>query len=105
MERYGVPDFCHMAHLGADKRQGGHAMFQVRLINEPNERACTQRNALTIRPTAIALNAGTVGIVLEVFDGGDALLVEFGSRGNDRCYWLGVLHATEVERVAYAQAA
>lgn len=81
-------------------------MFQVRLINELNEHACSQRNALTDNHAPIALNAGTVGTVLEVLDGGDALLVEFGSRGSDRCDWLGVLHATEVERVkAYAQAA
>jgi hypothetical protein len=42
------------------------------------------------------IESGTVGTVLEVLDGGDALLVEFGSD------WLGVLHPTEVERVAYA---
>ena len=53
-------------------------MFKVCLINELNERACSQRNALTERPASIALNAGTVGTVLEVLDGGDALLVEFG---------------------------
>jgi hypothetical protein len=71
-------------------------MFQVRLINELNERTCTRRNALTERHAPIALNAGAVGTVLEVLDGGDALLVEFGSD------WLGVLRPTEVERVAYA---
>jgi hypothetical protein len=80
-------------------------MFQVRLINELNEHACTRRNALTDTSAPVALNAGTVGTVLEVLDNGDALLVEFGSRGNDRCDWLGVLHTTEVERVGYAQAA
>jgi len=43
-------------------------MFQVRLINELNEHACTRRNALTETPAKIALSAGTVGTVLEVLD-------------------------------------
>jgi hypothetical protein len=46
------------------------------------------------------LVAGSVGMVADSFDGGEAFLVEFGSRGPDKCDWLGVLYASEIELMA-----
>jgi len=46
------------------------------------------------------LAAGSVGIVVDSLEGGEAYLVEFGSRGPDQCDWLGVLYASEIELMA-----
>ena|SRR5436190_160617 len=59
-----------------------------------------RRIALTNKPADLVLAAGSVGIVVDTLDGGEAYLVEFGSRGPDRCDWLGVLYESEIELMA-----
>jgi hypothetical protein len=72
-------------------------MNKAHLIKHMNERECARRNALTNRPTALVLNVGMVGTVLDTLDDGQAFVVEFGSRGPDQCEWLGVLYASELQ--------
>jgi hypothetical protein len=72
-------------------------MNKARLSRHMNERECARRNALTNRPAALLLNVGTVGTVLDTLDKGEAFLVEFGSCGHDKCEWLGVLYASELQ--------
>jgi hypothetical protein len=81
-------------------------MELVRLTREIDERECAQGNALTKRLVGFVLTAGTIGTVVDTFGGGEEFLVEFGSRGEDNCDWLGVLKASELEFLAeIAQAA
>jgi hypothetical protein len=72
-------------------------MNKALLSRHMNERECAQRNALTNRPAALVLDVGTVGTVLDTLDDGKAFLVEFGSCGPDKCEWLGVLYASELQ--------
>ena len=75
-------------------------MDQARLTRHIDGHECARRNALTDKPVDLVLAAGSVGIVVDSLDGGGAYLVEFGSRGPDRCDWLGVLYASEIELMA-----
>ena len=75
-------------------------MDQARLTRHIDGHECARRNALTDKPADLVLAAGSVGIVVDSLDGGEAYLVEFGSRGPDRCDWLGVLYESEIELMA-----
>ena len=75
-------------------------MEQALLTKHIHCHECARRNALTNKPADLVLAAGSVGIVVDSLDGGEAYLVEFGSRGPDQCDWLGVLYASEIELMA-----
>ncbi len=80
--------------------------MKVRLTIALNERDCARRNALSHKPPALTLPQGSIGTLVETFDNGDALMVEFGGDGPDQCDWLGILQGPEIELVAdMAQAA
>ena len=81
-------------------------MEQARLIRQIDGPECASRNALTNRPAHLVLPAGSIGTVVDMLGEGDAYLVEFGSRGPDKCDWFGVLYASEIQPVlAVAKAA
>jgi hypothetical protein len=75
-------------------------MEQALLTRQIDVHECARRNALTNKPADLVLAAGSMGIVVDTFDGGGAFLVEFGSRGPHQCDWLGVLYASEIELMA-----
>jgi hypothetical protein len=82
------------------------SMEKARLTRQLDVRDCARRNALTNKPANFELAAGSIGIVVDTLGNGDAYLVEFGSRGPDKCDWLGVLYASEIELMpAVAKAA
>jgi hypothetical protein len=72
-------------------------MELARLIRKFDEQECARRNALRDKPADLMLAAGSVGMVVDTLENGEAYLVEFGNRGPDQCDWLGVLYAPEIE--------
>ena len=70
-------------------------MIQARVVKSLDASACAQRNALSRTPEHFKIPVGTIGTVVDQFS--DGYLVEFGGRGADRCDWLGVLYASEIE--------
>ena len=75
-------------------------MEQALLTKHIDCHECARRNALTNKPADLVLAVGSVGMVVDTLDGGEAYLVEFGSRGPDKCDWLGVLYASEIQLMA-----
>ena len=80
-------------------------MDQIRLTKTLDAAECARRNAVSVTAAHLSLPAGSIGKVVERL--GEGYLVEFGDRGPDRCDWLGVLYASEIEMTAevVAQAA
>ena len=77
-------------------------MEQTRLIRQIDGPECATRNALTNKPVQLVLPAGSIGTVVDRLGDGDAYLVEFGSRGPDKCDWLGVLYTSEIQSLLAA---
>ena len=74
--------------------------MHIRLTRSIDGDEMLRRNALTLKDSNLVLGNGEIGSVVDVFENGEAYLVEFGNAG--RCQWLGVLYLREVEIVTDA---
>jgi len=70
-------------------------MDQIRLTRTLETAECARRNAVSVTTAHLSLPVGSVGHVVDRL--GEGYLVEFGSRGPDRCDWFGVLYPSEIE--------
>jgi hypothetical protein len=80
---------------------------KARLLRELSEREARERNALSATKPGLSLKAGDVVTVVDTFDAGASVLVEFtkgGKAKTDSCDWMGVVRMSEIEIVDVAKA-